>query len=619
MPTDPDMQPAEPPKVTSEALADVEVLLHQGYVEEDFFVSGYCLSFRTLSTPEERELWACYRNVVPEDQVHFVLDLLATSLHRVNGRRVGDAAAARELFRRLPRSLLLGLYRFYRKRLTSRLLEAEGAVSEYSESPGSRSLWGVLRATGTLQSPDFDFRNGNVVQHLWFVVNHFRDERDAQKSEWDRAQFVADQICMFLDPKAFRAMSARRDAAPDAAAARRKDYDAEADVLADILEMMPPADRKGFVDGVAEAGPQDMGVFLDKMPIGSLESMEEYRERVCAALTRACRALDAEDNLHSRIMQEKTDSMILGFMRDKRAKIALRNLRILLEIMGAEALEGASAERIRAEVDVAIAERGSGYTLRRIDDRENYGPIMRCEGEYKHCAFAIPERREELLAQVLGEDPVAQARVVQPGVDGYLLRKANSDGDIGPRGDGDPPPPDSPGPDGGPEPPAPPAGPAAIAPTPAPASDRPELADLIHEMAEQYRERNPGVEGVAGKIEVGQHIVETMGHWEDTAGRKAADEAADEAGEDADPLASEAERIKEAKEVREALEGDDDAAERRRGALSRRNDAVEALRAAKRREGITPGMEKEAFLENIRRIARGDPDDPPDPPAKHGG
>lgn len=611
MPVDSDRQPPEEAReASSDALMDVEHLLHHGYVEEEFLVGGYCLSFRTLSTAEEKELWACYKNIVLEDQVHFVLDLLAVSLHRVNGRRVAGLVGVRELFWGLPRSLLLGLYRFYRLRLTTRLAKAESAVAEYSESYGSKSLWGAFRATGTIPSPDFDFRNSNVVQHLWFVVNHFKDEAEAQKSEWDRARFVADQICMFLDPKSFRAVAARRDS--ESTASHQKDHDAEADVLADILEMMPPADRRGFVDGVMEADPQEMGIFLDKMPIGNLESMEEYKGRVCNALTRACEAIEAEESMHTRIMQEKTEEMILGFMREQRAKLALRNLRILLEIMGMAELETADAARIRAEVDMAIAERGSGYTLRRVDDMENYGQIMRCEGLYKHCAFASPERRKELLSQVIGEDLVAQVRVIQPDTDAYLLRKANSDDDIGPRTDSDGPPPQDLGPDTTPPGvPPPPPGPVDIMGERQPAdsaSGKPELADLIHEMAEQYRDRNPGVEDVANKIEIEEHIVETLGHWEKTAERKVAEEASEENTEQA--------AREQAKEAREhGLEDNDAVKDRQYSALGRRNDAVDALRQAKRRAGVTPGMDKEAFLENIRRIARGDPGDPPEPPS----
>jgi len=595
-------------KVAAPALADVESLLYHGYLEEDVFLADWCLSFRTLSSAEEREMWMCYRNVRPHDQVHFVVDLLAKSLHRVNGRRVASALI-REFFWRLPRSLLLGLYRLYRTKLSDRVSGAQAAVEEYSSSPTSRSLWGAFRATGTLPSPDFDFKNSNVVQHLWFVVNVYRDESDTQKAAWNRSQYIADQICMFLDPKGFQGMRSRRDARTATGDSKKKEFDAEVNILTDILEMMSPASRRGFVDGIRDSDPADMAALLhDRISQKGLESEEEYKERVCEALTAAIDAVEAEESVHMGIMQEKTEKMALDFMRELRAKLALRNLRILLEIMGREGLEEADYAKIKAEVDVAIAERGSGYTLRYSDEHSHYEQILKCEGLYKHCAFLTPERRVELLEYCIGEDIAEQVRPLAI-VDPYLLRKANTKGDTGPRGDSDGPPlgPDEDSPSPPPHPPNQPS-PAAPAPTHPPASDRPDLAEMIHRMAEEYRDSNPGIDDAAKNMEGGEHIVETMGHWEDTALRKASSEPPP------DDLDSATTAAKEQSEEnrRHGLEEDDAAIDRRDGALSRRNDAIDALNRAKKKAGLTPEMEREAFLENIRRVAHGE-EDPGDP------
>ncbi len=596
-------------KVSSTALADVESLLYHGYIEEDVFVADWCLSFRTLSSSEERELWMCYRNVRPHDQVHFVVDLLAKSLHRVNGRRVPEPQ--REFFWMLPRGLLLGLYRIYRTRMSGRVSDAQLAVEEFSSSPTSRSLWGAFRATGTLPSPDFDFRNSNIVQHLWFVVNVYRDENDAQKAAWDRSQYVADQICMFLDAKGFQSMRSRRDAKKATGDSKQKEFDAEVDILTDILEMMPSSGRQGFVEGIRGSDPSDISSLLrDRISQKGLESEEEYKERVCMALTAAIDGVEAEESVHIGIMRERTERMAVDFMRELRAKLALRNLRILLELMGPEGLEEADRARIRAEIDIAIAERGSGYTLRYPDDHSHYGAILRCEGVYKHCAFLTPVRRSELLDYCIGEDLAGQVRPLAD-VDPYLLRKANTDGDVGPRGDGDGPPrppDDGPsGPDERPPPrPSPVARQQAQAPTPPPASVHPDLAEMIHRMAEEYRESNPGIDDAAEGIEVGEHIVESMGHWEDTAVRKAKAEPPPE-GDDMDAATTAAKE--QSKENREhGLEDDDDRADRREGALSRRNDAIDALNRAKKKAGLTPEMEREAFLENVRRVAHGEED-----------
>jgi hypothetical protein len=595
-----------PAAVTKDSLTDVEDLLYHGCLEEDVFLAGHALSMRTLSTAEERELWICYKNVAPEDQVHFVLDLLSLSLHRVNGRRLGNRPAAREFLWRLPRTLILRMYRLYRGRLTGRVRRAQESVDEYTESSASRSLWGAFKVTGALPSPDFDFRNSNVVQHLWLVVNHYRDEADAQKSAWRRAEFVADQICMFLDPKGFRQMRARRESHD--ARARQKEYDAEVDVLVDILEMMLPEDRLAFADGVRSTDPQDLTVFLDRLPRRSLESTDEYKGRVCEALARACDALDREDTTHARVIQEKSEAMVVGFLREQRARLALRNLRLLLEVMGAGRLETATRRQVLDEVDFAVAERGQGYALRSADDAANYGPVMRCEGVYKHVAFVPPARRGELLAAVLAEDVVALALVIDPAVDAYLLRKANSDADVGPRG-GPPPPTTAP-------PTAPPTAPAARsvfgepAGRPEPASQRPDLADLVHQMAEEYRQRNPGVEGVARRIEVGDHVVETLGDWEDAGRRKVMGEPPASVDE-----ASEAARRRSADSREYGLEEAEQGADRRDSALGRRNDALEELNRAKRRAGVTPEMEREAFMGDLWRIAQGQPpQDAPEPP-----
>ena len=606
-------------KVTADSLGDVEDLLYHGYLEEDFFVGDHCLTLRTLSSAEERELWLRYRNIRPSDQVHFVLDLLAAALHRVNGRRVPEPAAAWEFLWALPRSLLGALYRFFRARTTRRVSAAQSAVQEYAESAGSRSLWAAFKVTGTLPSPDFDFRASNIVQHLWFVVNHYRDETADAKAEWDRAQFVADQICMFLDAKAFRQMVSRREAK----GAAGHEHGAEADILASILEMMLPDDRRKFLGGVMDTDPEDLTMFLDKVPRKHLESHEEYKARVCDALGRVCDAMDAEDDLHTTIMAEKADQMTLGFMRERRAAIAVRNLRVLLELMGAERLETATRREIDDEVDIAVAERGPGYSLRSPDDRSHYAPIMRCEGDYKHVAFVPPARREELLTQAIATPLADLARALDATVDPYLLRKANSDRDIGPRGSDEPPP----DPDGGDGPPPPPTGPAGEVPGESPLGAEPSavprspeppprpdaegqhnLADLVHQMAEEYRQRHPGVDDVAGRIETADHAVESLGDWESEAQRKVAEEPLPPPGEDA---AADKSRAAGAKE----LEEPDEATARRESALSRRNDAVEALRKAKRDAGLTPEMEREAFMEEIRRIARGNPDDPPEPPS----
>jgi len=613
---------------TKDSLRDVEDLLYNGYLEEDFFLAGHCITFRTLSTAEEREMWLRYRNVRSEDHVHFALDLLATALHRVNGRRVGDPSAAWEFLWRLPKGLLGAMYTFFRARTSDRLASAQEAVREYSESAGSRSLWAAFKVTGTLPSPDFDFRRSNIVQHLWFVVNQYRDEADEAKAEWSRAQFVADQICMFTDPKAFRQMAARRDARKGAG----REHDAEEDILAGIMEMMLPDDRRAFLAGVVDTEPEELTMFLDRIPRQHLESHEEYKERVCAALERVCDAMDAEDDLHTQVMAERAEGMVLDFIRRRRGGLALRNLSVLLELMGPERLEAATPAEIAAEVDIAVAERGSGYELRLPSDEANYSRIMACDGEYKHAAFVPPARRRELLAAALAEPLADHARLVDPGADPYLVRKANGEAD-GPRGPDEPRPPEGDG-GGGPPPGRPPTGPAGEGrgdaplgadpearlrepPPPEPPAadgDRPSLADLVNQMAEQYRSRHPGVDDVAKRVETVEHTVESLGDWEDTAQRKVSEEPPPPPETAEEEAAAEKARAAEARETEE----DDAASSRRESALSRRNEAVEALRRAKRKAGVTPEMEREAFMDEIRRIARGDPDDPPEPPAAPG-
>jgi len=488
---------------------------------------------------------------------------------------------------------------------------AQTVVEEYSSSPTSRSLWGAFKATGTLPSPDFDFKNSNVVQHLWFVVNAYRDEGDIQKAAWDRSQYVADQICMFLDPKGFQSMRSRRDAKKVTSDSKQREYDAEVNILTDILEMMPAVGRRNFVDGVRESDSTDIASLLhDKISRKGLEDDAEYKDRVCAALAAAIDAVEAEESVHTGIMQERTERMALDFMRELRAKLALRNLRILLEIMGPEKLETADHAAIRAEVDVAIAERGTGYTIRYPDERVHYESILKCDGVYKHCAFLTPERRVELLEYCVGEELIGQVKPLAT-VDSYLLLKANTDGDIDPR-DGDAPPPSSPPPPN--EPATSPHRMQYSPPSSPPASDQPELAEMIHRLAEEYRGSNPGVDDAAKGMEVGQHVVETMGHWEDTAARKAKSEPTSEIPDMDSASASARARSKDNRE--HGLEDDDDRTDRLESALGSRNDAIEALNKAKRKAGVTPEMEREAFLESIRRVARGDDLDsqPPPPP-----
>ena len=52
------------------------------------------------------------------------------------------------------------------------------------------------------------------------------------------------------------------------------------------------------------------------------------------------------------------------------------------------------------------------------------------------------------------------------------------------------------------------------------------------------------------------------------------------------------------------LESDEGMEDRREVALGRRTEALDILRLAKNKAGITPAMEQKAFLESLRQIAR---------------
>jgi len=591
-------------KVSSDNLEDVESLLYYGYLEEDVFIGDYCLSLRSLSSAEERELWLRYKNVRPSDQVYFVVDLLGASLHRVNGMRIENLSSAREFFWRLPRQLLLGLYRFFRSQLGARLTSAQDAVSEYAESPSSRSLWSAFKVTGTMPSPEFDFCRGNVVQHIWLVLNDYKDKTESERAEWDRSEYLADRVCMFINPKGFKQMAAARESSKQVD--RAKEYDAETDVLIDTLDMMPPDERSKFIDAISATEAEQLTMFLDKIPRGSLESVEDYKQRVCDAMAKAAALLETRDSLHAETMATKAEDMVLRFMRTLRGRLAVRNLKIMLEIMGPQQLEMASQAVVIAESDLAVVERGTGYAIRPPSDRALYDQIMQCQGEYKHCGFVPFKRRAELLDQILTESLFEHARLVMPDVDPYLLRKANLEGD-GPRTSDDGPP--RPPPKSGPDPltqsraTSPADARAAMGDVPRvpqPASDRPEVADQVSRLAEEYRQRHPGIDDVAGKIEIGEHVVETLGDWESTAMQKLEREAprtVDEATE----------RAKETvQEIRQhGLEEPEEQNARRDSALDRRNEAIERLERAKRQSGMTPGQERTEFLEDIKRIAQG--------------
>ena len=112
-------------EITKSMLEDVEAFLHHGYVEEDVFIGDCCLSFKTLSSAAEREIWMRYKNILTGHQVYFVIDLLSASIHRVNGRRLESPQAAREFFLGLPARFLLGLYRLFRNKLMKRVQLAQ--------------------------------------------------------------------------------------------------------------------------------------------------------------------------------------------------------------------------------------------------------------------------------------------------------------------------------------------------------------------------------------------------------------------------------------------------------------------------------------------------------------
>ena len=130
----------------------------------------------------------------------------------------------------------------------------------------------------------------------------------------------------------------------------------------------------------------------------------------------------------------------------------------------------------------------------------------------------------ELWRAILTEDLVELVKEFEPDIDPYLLRKANSTVDIGPRppdepspprgSTGEPPPPGDPGPamppgaPGQPAMPQPGGGLEQYQPSriPRPASQQPNVASIGNEMADTDRRHNPGSPDVADKTELGEHI-----------------------------------------------------------------------------------------------------------------
>lgn len=591
-------------EITRSTLEDVEDLLHHGYVEEDVFIGDCCLSFKTLSAAAEREIWMRHKNILIGHQVYFVIDLLSDSIHRVNGRRIGSVQAARGFLLGIPARLLLGLYRMFRWRLMKRIQAAQDAVEEYIETPNSKALWSMFKITGKLPSPDFDLRDSNIVQHLWCVVNYYRDDREAEEAEWRRSQFVADQICMFLDPKAFRQMKDRRDSG---VTDDRPDHKGkEIDTLGDILEMMMPDDRNDFIENTVRIAPDQFTLFSGKLPQKGMESREEYKQRICESLQEAARRLEQQESFHAGEVAIRFERMTLDYFRERRARVAMRNLRMLLDIMGHEELEKADRAQINREIDIAISTRGMGYAYRSPDDRRNFEPVLKCEGVYKHAGFVGPIRRDELLQHALAEDIVIQVREIEPDVDAYLLRKANSEEDIGPRPPEDPADGDDPSGGGEPDDSGTDDPTAPVAPS--------DTAEFIKDAADAYRKSHPGVEEVLGNIPVGQEIHETLGSWKDTAEKKLDREEPSASPTDADEASIESrQRVQEIR--REELETEEERACRREAAFARRDEAMDVIRRAKEESGVTPKMEREVFFEDIRRIAQGlPPSEPPDPP-----
>ena len=606
-------------QVNDQALADIEEMLYHSGIEDDFFIGDYCLSFRTLSSAKERELWACYRNIRTIDQVYFVIDLLTEALHRVNGRRVDPSTRdylAKEFFYRMPRSTLLGLYRRIRL-LGNRIDAAQDAIDEYTQTQSSKSLWNIFKITGTLPSADFDFRQSNIIQHLWCITNHYIDENDREEASWKRATFVADQICAFLDPKAFQRIEARRGAA-----AEQKHRDKEVNLLMDIFEMMIPADRKEFIGNLMGQDLSELTMFSSRLPQRATEDDDAYRQRLYEVLEQVLEEIETQETHHTKVLREKEESMVVGFFREIRARAALRNYRILCDIL-ADDFETADLRRIQSELTIAAKTRGVGWNLLPLDDISTYDPVMKCQEEYKFAAFVRLERRMELWRAILTEDLVELVKEFEPDIDPYLLRKANSTVDIGPRppdepspprgSTGEPPPPGDPGPamppgaPGQPAMPQPGGGLEQYQPSriPRPASQQPNVASIVNEMADTYRRHNPGISDVADKIEIGEHIVETIGDWQGL--------AAQDAGANQEPPASLDEATTRAKQQSKDnkeydLESNEGRENRREVTLGRRGEALDILKRAKSQAGITPEMERKAFLESLRQIAREDDD-----------
>lgn len=615
---------ADTDTVNEQAVIDIEDMLYHSGIEDDFFIGDYCLSFRTLSAAKDRELWACYRNIRTVDQVYFVIDLLTEALHRVNGRRVDPSVKeylAKEFFYRMPRSTLLGLYRRLRS-LSSRIDAAQDAIEAYVQTQSSQSLWNIFKITGTLPSADFDFQQSNIIQHLWCVMNHYKDENAREEASWKRATFIADQICAFLDPKAYQRLESGRGAA-----ANQKHRDKEVNLMMDIMEMMTPNDRKDFIGNLIGQDLSELTMFSSRLPQRATEDDDEYRQRLYEVLEQALEEIEAQETHHTQVIREKEEEMVINFLREHRARMAIRNYHILRDTLGDD-FETADLRRIQIEQEIVTRERGHGWNLLPLEDTSTYDPVMRGDGEYKFTLFVPVERRAELLKSILTEDLAELVKVFEPNIDPYLLRKANSTVDIGPRppdeplppprsSAGDQPPDDPPPPGPGPaEPPTPlpPGAPGQSAPplgggleqyqpsrVPRPVTQRPDVASTINDMAESYRRTNPGVSEVTDQIEIGEHIVETIGDWQGLA-------AEDAAASQKPPVSVDEATIRAKQQSKDnmeyGLESDEGREDRREVTLGRRTEALDILRLAKNKAGITPAMERKAFLESLRQITR---------------
>lgn len=131
------------------------------------------------------------------------------------------------------------------------------------------------------------------------------------------------------------------------------------------------------------------------------------------------------------------------------------------------------------------------------------------------------------------------------------------------------------------------------------------MANIVNNMAESYRRTNPGVSDVADKIEIGEHIVETIGDWQSL--------AAQDAGVSQEPTVSVDEATTRAKQQSKdnreyGLESDEGMEDRREATLGRRAEALDILKRAKNKAGVTLAMERKAFLESLRQIAHEDDD-----------